>query len=47
MKKYILIIFLLSLPPLLWWILPGHVIDGTDIVFPLNPFINLQRSFVE
>lgn len=45
MKKYLFMLFILSLPPLFWWFLPGHIVDGTDIIFPLNPVENLRRGF--
>ena len=45
MKRGIIILFLISLPPLLWWFPAGSVVDGTDIIFPLNPVLNLQRGF--
>lgn len=44
MKKYLLALLILSLPPLLWWFLPMSIVDGTDIIFPLNPLENLQRG---
>lgn len=44
-KKYILLLIAFSSPPLLWWFLPNTIVDGTDIIFPLNPALNLQRSF--
>lgn len=39
----IFIIFLLSLPPLLWWIPKGYVIDGSDIPFFVNPLNELIK----
>src|SRR3989344_8072696 len=45
MMRYLSILFLFSLPPLLWWFLPGHIVDGTDIIFPLKPLLNLARGF--
>lgn len=44
MKKYLLALLILSLPPLLWWFLPMSIVDGTDIIFPLDPYENLRRG---
>src|SRR3989344_6345000 len=45
MWKGLLVLFFLTIPPLLWWFPPGSVVDATDIIFPLNPILNLQRGF--
>ena len=43
--KHLVIILLCSLPALLWWFGSGYVVDGTDISFPHNPKLALERSF--
>lgn len=45
MRKYLFALLVLSLPPLLWWFPQGAIVDGTDIIFPLNPILNLSRGF--
>ncbi len=43
--KHTIVLAVFALPALVWWFAPGYVVDGTDITFPLNPQIALQRSF--